>query len=419
MRWNAGTAVVFRFAVVYLGLFSLATQILGSLVLVPGVGFRGFGALWPMRAITAWIAANVVGIETPLDFSGANGETMAFWIQTAWLLAFAVIVTLGWTLAARGRSDYTRAHGWFRLFVRLALAGQLIEYGITKIIPNQFEAPALSVLVTPSADLSLNTLLWTTIGSSPGYQIFTGWAELVAGVLLVIPRTVLLGAVVALADMLHVFALNMAFDIGLKLTTLHLIVLALILIAPDAGRLYRFFVRNREVARPFRDGGGLRTKAVMVLGVYLIAMQVWANVNFWYAEGGGAPRSPLYGIWDVEEMAVSGVSRPPVLNDYDRRWRRLIFDDAGTMEIQRTDDSFARFAAVIDESAGTLELTRPASPANSSWNASFQFVRDGPERLVIDGSMDGVGVRAVLRRRNEDTFRLLNSHFRWIRPDAD
>jgi hypothetical protein len=214
----------------------------------------------------------------------------------------------------------------------------------------------------------------------------------------------------------------MAFDIGLKLTTLHLIVLGLVLVAPDARRLVRFFVENREVSRPLREswrGSPAVRTAVIVFGVYLIGMQVWANVNFWYSDGGGAPRSAFYGIWDVEEITVSGVTRPAVLNDYDRRWRRLIFDDAGEMAIQRTDDSLARFAASIDEEAGTLELKRPASPANSSSSALVQYSPDEPGRLLVEGVMDGLPVRAVLRRRNEDTFRLLNSGFRWIRPDAD
>jgi hypothetical protein len=428
--WSKGTAVLFRFSALYFGLFSLATQIVGSLVLVPGLSFRGFGALWPMRSMTSWIGTALLGIEAPLDFSGAGGETLAFGIQTAWILAAAVVGTLAWTLAARGQSShagahdqggYAGAHEWFRFFVRLALAGQMFEYGITKIIPNQFEAPALTLLVTPAGDLALNTLLWTTIGSSPGYQMLTGWAELLAGVLLVLPKTVLLGALVCLVDMLHVFALNMEFDIGLKLTTLHLILLAGALIVPDLGRLGRFFVRNEDVAAPFggpgRTWAGSRTAAsvMLFLGVYLVGMQVRANVGFWYSAGGGSPRSALYGIWDVEEMGVSGVERPVALFDYDRRWRRLVFDEPGTMAIQRTDDSFQRFGALIDEGNGTIELSRPASP---TWSASLRFTRDMPDRLVLDGTMDGTPIRAVLRRRDEDTFRLLNSHFRWLRPDS-
>ena len=49
-------------------------------------------------------------------------------------------------------------------------------------------------LVEPVGNLSASELLWTFIGASTPYQMFTGWAEAVAGVLLVIPRTAIVGA---------------------------------------------------------------------------------------------------------------------------------------------------------------------------------------------------------------------------------
>jgi hypothetical protein len=36
--------------------------------------------------------------------------------------------------------------------------------------------------------------------------------------------------------------------------------------------------------------------------------------------------------------------------------------------------------------------------------------------LILDGGMDGYAIRMELTRVGLDTFRLLNSPFRWIRP---
>ena len=47
----------------------------------------------------------------------------------------------------------------------------------------------------------------------------------------------MLGAWVCLLDMLQVFALNMAYDFGLKQLSFHLIVMAAVLVAPDLPRL--------------------------------------------------------------------------------------------------------------------------------------------------------------------------------------
>src|SRR3954465_10013924 len=68
--WNPLKRIAFRFCFVYFGLYVLASQILGSLLLVPYFQFRGLGPLWPMREITIWVAAHIFRITTPLTYNG-------------------------------------------------------------------------------------------------------------------------------------------------------------------------------------------------------------------------------------------------------------------------------------------------------------------------------------------------------------
>jgi hypothetical protein len=317
-----------------------------------------------------------------------------------------------WSYLDRSRPGYPSLHFAFRLFLRLLLAAQMFEYGITKIIPNQFESPSLIVLLTPAGDLSLNTLLWTTVGASPGYQLLTGIVELLGGLLLLVPRTALAGVLISAGALVHVWVLNMTFDVGLKLTTLHLLLLAAFLLAPDARRLGATIL-GTGVTGP-RDFA--RGRAAMLLpliaGVWLVGVQTWLNVGYWQAVGGGAPRSGLYGIWDVERLELDGVVGPAALNDYDRRWRRVIFDEPGSLVFQRTDDSFARYGADLDMDSGTLRLTKGES---RTWSAVFRFERPTAEVLRLEGEMDGYRIRLETRRLGFDTFRLLNSGFRWFR----
>src|SRR5205814_712990 len=186
--------IAFRFCFVYLGLFSLATQISGSLFLVPNVSFRGLGTIWPLREITFWIAAHIFHVTEPLVYGRNSGETMFFWVQTFWLLVFAVLATAVWSVLDRQRENYESLHKWFRLFIRFGLAASMFEYGMTKIIPIQFPQPPLNTLVTPVGNLSISGLLWTSIGSSSAYEIFTGCAEMLGGILLLVPQTTMLGA---------------------------------------------------------------------------------------------------------------------------------------------------------------------------------------------------------------------------------
>ena len=54
--------------------------------------------------------------------------------------------------------------------------------------------------------------------------------------------------------------------------------------------------------------------AQVVFGLYLIGMFTWVATRSYYAAGGpGEPRSPLYGIWNVEELSVDGEKRPAVV----------------------------------------------------------------------------------------------------------
>ena len=418
-EWSLRTRVAFRFSVLYLGLFALATQISGSLLPNTAFYYRGLGRLWPMRDVTFWVARHVFGASIAAEELTSNGEPLFDWVQTFWILIVALAGTALWSSLDRQRREYAAAHAWFRLFIRFALAASMFEYGMTKVIPTQFPAPSLETLVTPAGDLTLSAMLWTSIGASPAYEIFTGCVEILGAVLLVFPRTASLGALVSLAAAAQVFALNMTFDIGLKLISCHLMLLALFLLAPDLRRLADLLFWNRATA-PRHDvplartarGQRIALAAQLVVGVSLLTMYTVANVRFWHVGGGGRPRSALYGIWNIEQMTVDEVTQPPLLNDYDRRWRRVIFDEPAAITFQRTDDSFARYNGSFDTSKKTFDIRKTGSRL---WRAQFTYEQPAPDRLRLDGTMDGHRLELHLRQVNPDTVRLLNSHFRWVR----
>ena len=424
--WTPAQRLAFRFGVVYLALFCLATQISGSLIPNLWFTYRGLGRLWPMREITHWVARTAFGVGVPLD-DVSGGDTLFLWIQWFWLLAAAVAIAVVWTLALGAEARSAKAarrrsyDSWLpelRVVVRLVLAASLLEYGMTKVIPTQFPSPPLTALVTPVGDMTLSALLWTTIGSAPAYQVATGCVEVLAAVLLLVPRTVSLGALLALVSLLQVLLLNLTFDIGVKLVTMHLIVLAMILLVPVARSLAAVVVRLKadtttEVRLKPDTTSTLAIVLPIVFGAYLLGTQAYINWSFWQVGGDGRPKSALYGIWNVERLSVDGQVRPAELNDYDRRWRRVIFDTQDVVVFQRTDDSFARYGLSIDRSSGTLALTKGGG---RTWGSRFTYDRTSTNRLMLAGEMDGHRIDAELRLVDPSAFPLLNSSFRWIRP---
>jgi hypothetical protein len=419
-KWSLAVRIGFRFCLVYLGLFCLATQIITSLIsATQGADVPDPSTLWPLRPLVSWTAANIFHVQAPLSLGGnsGSGDCMFGWVLAFCLLAVAVLATVIWSSVERTRKNYVGLHNWFRLFVRFALAGQMINYGMAKVIPLQMPYPSLTRLLQPFGSFSPMGVLWTSIGAAPAYEIFAGCAEVVGGLLLIIPRTATLGALICLADMIQVFMLNMTYDVPVKLFAFHLILLASFLLAPDLPRLVNVLFTNRAIppstqTQLFRSVRANRIALLtqIVLGLWLVGMNAYTVRKYWSIFGGRAAPSPLYGIWEVNRMSIDEQQRPPLLTD-DSRWRRAIFDFPGQMAFQRMDDSFAYYPASVNLGDKTLALTKRS---DKDWLASFTFRRPAREQLSLDGRMDNHQVHMELQLTDRNKFLLVRRGFHWI-----
>jgi hypothetical protein len=417
-HWSLSSRVVFRFCVAYFGLFCLTTQILGGLFPIPKVEIPDPAGLWPLRQIVFWAAAHVFRVARPLVYTGSGSGDKTFdWVLAFCLLVFAVLATAAWSLLDRNRRNYVSLHKWFRLFMRFALASEMLLYGMDKVIPLQMPFPYLTKLVEPYGNFSPMGVLWSSIGAAQSYETFVGCAEMLGGILLLVPRTTTLGALVCIADMTQVFMLNMTYDVPVKLFSFHLLLMASFLLAPEFPRLVRFFFLNRAVepsTQPqlcrTRRANRIALAAQLIFGFLLVAGNAYSGWNGWYAYGGSRARSALYGIWNVEQLSIEGQVRSPLLTDYGR-WRRAIFDFPTRMAFQRMDDSLANYTASINADAKTLALT---NNADKNWKAEFKFQRIAPDRLTLDGNMDSHNVHMQLKLVDRNKFMLVSRGFHWI-----
>ena len=336
--------------------------------------------------------------------------------MTFCLLVLAVLATGVWSVLDRQRGNYVTLDKWFRLFIRFALASEMFSYGMVKVFPQQMPFPFLTRFVEPFGNFSPMGVLWNFVGASPVYEIFAGCAEMIGGILLIVPRTTMLGTLICLTDLAYVFLLNMTFDVPIKLLSFHLVLLAMFLLVPELPRLAKFFL-NQAVGpstKPefFRTLHANRVAlgVQLIFVIYLVGTNIYTNWSAWYSYGGGRPKSSFYGIWNVDQLSIDGQVRSPLLTDYDR-WRRVIFDFPTSVNFQRMDDSFVGYGATIDLNEGTMGLTQ-ANDRN--WRAKFTFQRSAPDQLTLDGDMDNHKIHMQLRLVNRDTFLLANSRFHWI-----
>jgi hypothetical protein len=417
-NWSFGLRVAFRFFFTYFVLFAMSNQVLGGLFIVPGVRIARLGVLWPLRQITFWTARHVFNVTRQLVYkNNGSGDKTFDWVQVFCLMVFAVAVTTLWSVLDRERRNDGTIYKWFRLFVRFALAAEMFVYGFNKVIPVQMSFPFLTTLVEPYGNFSPMASLWHSIGASRSYEIFLGSAEVLGGLLMIVPRTVTFGALVCLADLVQVFVLNMTYDVPVKLLALHFMLFAIFLLAPELRRLINFFFMERATDAPalaplFQkpEANRLAIRLQVAFGVYLMAMNVSGAIQAWRTIGDGQPKPVLYGIWDVEQMTIDGQTRLPLLTEYDR-WRRIIFDFTTQTSFQRMDNSFTVFGSSIDEESGTITLM---NGRDESWKSTFTYARPAPDELLLDGLMDNHKVHMQLKLLDRNKFDLVNRGFHWI-----
>ncbi|MBF6456935.1 DoxX family protein [Nocardia cyriacigeorgica] len=430
-RWHPLTRIAFRFCFVYFGLFCLLfAQITFAFTGIAGQWLPERAVMWQMELLSPayeWVGRTVFGVDAVLHEDSGSGDQTVIWVMIFCVLVVALAATLIWSVLDRRRTAYPRLSAWFFTVIRLCLAGQMLFYGIAKAIPTQMPSPPLNALLQPYGEFSITSVLWLQVGSSPAYQVLLGIAEMLAGLLLFWPRTATVGAMLSVVSMAQVFVLNMTFDVPVKILSFHLLLLSLLLLAPQAQRLANVLVLERPSdpatqPRLFDSAKANRIAALVqvLIGVWMLIGVVDTGWRAWDEFGGGREKSPLYGIWTVSEFTASGQPVPPVLTD-ENRWQRAVFDDPGAMFIQGMDGALTPTAVAIDADARTLTLTAPPQSPDATPVpiASFTFERPEPERLRLTGELNGTPTTIVLDQMDLDAFPLRSGGFRWVQDYPD
>jgi hypothetical protein len=414
--WHPLARIAFRFCFVYFGLFCLwFAQITFVYSGILGHWLPDEAIMWQMvllEPITTWVGQHVFGIDAVLHRDSGSGDQAAIWVGVFCVFAVALAATVVWTVVDRRRTEYTRLSAWFLVFLRFALGGQMLFYGIAKVIPTQMPTPPLDALLRPFGDLSPASVLWLQVGSSHPYEIMLGAIETLGGLLLFLPRTATLGALLSLLSMVQVFMLNMSFDVPVKILSFHLLLMSLVLLAPQLRRLANVLVLQRP-SRPttqpplFANGRANRiaASAQVALGIWVLIGCVQIGWEAWREYGGGRPKPELYGIWSVRNFTADGKNLPPLTTD-GNRWQRLVFDEPDAVIYQKMDGELVASTVKVDIAARTIALPE--------LGATFTFDRLSPDRLRLDGQLDGRAVTMSLERFDPNGFTLRSRGFHWV-----
>ena len=417
--WRLGTKIAFRFAFVYFLLGSLYYPF--HLLPIPPVLQISelYNSLW--SATVPWVSRHVLHLSHDfamdyLNTAAGSKDTTYVYVQTLCYLVIAAAATVIWSLLDRRRRNYEWLHKWFMVYLRLDLAATMIPYGVVKVFPWQFPPPSLSKLLETYGESSPMGLMWTFMGASRIYSFFGGVMELLAGLLLVVPRLATLGALVCIGVMSNVLMLNLGYDVPVKLGSIHLVLKAGLVIIPDLKRLADFFVLNRRVepvsARPLFRRRWLNRVAIafqVAFGIVLLAYNLSHTGRRAQQAIQRRGTAPLYGIWWVDEFKIDNQVRPPLLTD-PIRWQRMIVESTEDAVVQPMTGPVRYLYLHFERQNTKFTLTR----YESNWIAEFAYENPQPDVLILTGKMAGQPVKVTLHKEDEAKFLLNSRGFHWI-----
>lgn len=358
-------------------------------------------------------AARVAHIEVPAMPAG-SGDTTFNYVELPVRFALAAVAALVWTLLPRRVSD-ARWRQLLVLHLRFVVALAMLGYGFAKVFPGQFPPPSLDRLTSTYGESSPMGLLWTFMGASQPYTIFGGALEVLGGVLLLFRPTAVIGALVSAGVLLNIVALNLCYDVPVKLYSSHLFLMALIVALPDARRLLaaglgRAVPPRAELPLATSQPGRIAVFALHILVLLAITWNQVSDVRQTLAFA-STPPSALSGLWLVESRTVDGELRTPLPAPTDPR--SFSFTNFGSVTVRDHGGGAERFRFTLDEEQRTVALTPFGTPTEEVAPRTFEWQRTGDQLVLRETSATPV-VELHLRERPASSFLLMERGFHWI-----
>ena len=406
-NWTPIKKIVFRFIVCYFTLFALSNQF---------ITIFAFGPLW--RKVVPWFADVFLNLDEPITiFTNGSGDTTFNYVSLLVYLILSVLITILWSVLDRKRSNYNQFMRWFTSLIRYYLIYQMLIYGLAKVFYLQFQPPRYARLIQQFGDASPMGLLWTFMGFSKGYTIFTGVGEILGGLFLLTNRTKTLGALIVFGVMANVMALNYFYDVPVKILSTHLVLMALFLILLDWKRLFNLFFSNREIQpieEPTFFPGDDTDKVkniikwiILIGGIAFLTNQTYQMI---FVYGSQKERPVLEGLYEVDYFSKNGEIQVMDIRD-ESIWKRIAVDHPERAMIEKMNGSEQYVTFLPDTTDQSIIIAIGQDTVNRD---TLYYSYPDSAHIRFDGVFlsDTISVQAKIWTRKD--FYLTNRDFHWI-----
>lgn len=296
-----------------------------------------------------FFTAKVFGIT--LADTKVHSDSLSMYILILLLLIFSIIIALLLSLTSSWKKYRPKVYAVTYAAGCYYVAMMLLKYGLDKIFKTQFYLPEPNTLYTPLGRVDKDLLYWTAMGTSRMYNMFIGWIEGLAAILILFKGSRIAGLLLALVSLIQVVAINFGFDISVKLYSLFLFFLCLYLLSPFYSRLYYSLFTQSEVPVAKQDEPAVFIKHpfISMFMKYMVTGLIFLEAFYPTVRSGNvnddvAERPYLHGAYEVNQI----INGSDTLNRADYPVKRFFIHRNGYFIFQDPEDHMKDYALVYD-----------------------------------------------------------------------
>lgn len=444
LPWNAYQKFAFRFIFIFFILFIVLLD--WSVNAVLSYIYYDGHLSDVLDIVISWTGKHLFHISYTIisPYDGQHNDRTYTYLLYFTMAVAAVLGAAIWSVLDRKRTNYQTLYYWFTAIVRYYLAFTLFIFALEKFFKMQFPDLGYYTLTEKLGDMSPMHLAWAFFGYSYGYNIFIGIAEC-AALFLLFRRTMTFGAILTLATLANVMAVNYNYDVHAKMYPTALFVMTLFLLLRDANRLIRFFFTGQAVSLPVINAPVFKKRWMNISKILLKSLVIGYCIifpvkdYFGYkknAEERGKIKSKIAGIYDV---AVFVVNKDTLTNENPLRWNQLVIGDKMVEAVRLSGDSIAFVYVSVDKNEIIVSEDQTGLFAKMQevhneyginiWDpkmdsilisrqieSSLRFGFADSTTLKLNGMIKKDSVSIIAKRKPIDinNFRLMKRRFHWI-----
>jgi len=318
------------------------------------------------------------------------------------------------------RSYTGRLKVLLQTILRYHLGLTLILYGLAKMFFTQFGSMTIDMAETKVGDFRGMSFLWTFMSYSKFFTFFSGFMEVVGGVLVLFRRTTFLGTFILFLAMATVVLLDIGYDVRVKMFAIHLFLMSILLMSGNLKRMARFFIWNKAT-EPYTFQPLFNTPKLKLVGAVLktLLLLVIAYTFTMHQrdvrERVKKPYPEIQSLHKVDVFIKNG-DTIPVGSTLSERWKtmRLNTNKYGPplASIELSDDLKKVYSLEVDTVAKTFDFILRSDTTKTKHRLQYEELAN--KEFVFKGVFEGDTLSVTTKAKTLKDYKLTSRGIRWV-----